>query len=47
MGGIFGYFLKVMNGIDKHQLNQHPFRNLKSLDEIPFKKKKSYFFSNK
>jgi hypothetical protein len=31
-------FLKIVNGIDIHQLNLQPFRNLKSLDEIRFKK---------
>jgi hypothetical protein len=34
-------FLKVVNGIGIHQLNLQPFRILKSLDEIQFKK---FFF---
>ncbi len=37
MDGILGCFFKVYD-IDIHQLNLRKFRNLKFLDEIPFKK---------
>jgi hypothetical protein len=35
---VLGEFFFMVNDIDIHQLNLRPFKSLKFLDEIPFKK---------
>jgi len=46
VSGIFGWFLKIIYDIDIHELNLRPFRYLKFLDEISFKKCVFFAFLN-